>query len=208
MKIAPVDYTTFWSLVTSKALMPQYIQGGDQYAVFALEGNVSWETTVAIDGGANQTDFEANHKANCNKPLEIKAGAGRPIRVAASPQPINTTQHFKGYQFAVPASTTTSTFTVSFPSDVYIRGGHLYIDSINTIDSASVLSCDAYYTAYDVNVVPGILDGVRLISGMKLDFLSAESMYLPSEYEFIFTITCGAGQTTAFNVNILVEYFL
>jgi hypothetical protein len=78
MKIASIDYTTFWSLVSSKSLLPQYIDGGDCYSIFAVEDNISWETIAQKDGTANQTDFETNHLASCNQPLEYRSIDGLP----------------------------------------------------------------------------------------------------------------------------------
>lgn len=78
MKNASVDYTTFWSLVSSKSLLPQYIDAVDTYLLFAVEGSVCWEVNFLKDGGVNQIDFETNHKAFCNQPLEYRSVDGLP----------------------------------------------------------------------------------------------------------------------------------
>src|SRR5579863_4941617 len=78
MKIASVDYTTFWSLVSSKGLLPQYVDVGNVYNVFAVEDNISWETTIDKDGGTNQTDFETNRQSTCNQQLEYRSTDGLP----------------------------------------------------------------------------------------------------------------------------------
>src|SRR5690349_12185197 len=116
MKQVPVDYSTFWSLVSSKALLPQYSETVDTYYLFAIESAISWEVSVIKDGGANQQDFETNHKAGCNFPLKIKAGVGRPLRVSASPQPSGTVEHWKGFQITVPIGQTSGYVDISFPS--------------------------------------------------------------------------------------------
>src|SRR5579863_2214384 len=125
MKLVPVTYSTFWSLVASKNLLPQYTATVDTYYLFAIEDSISWEVTVPMDGGANQTDFEENHKANCNQPLEIKAAAGRPLRVSASPQPLSTIQHWQGYQLTLPAGQMSAYVDISFPNLVYLHGGYI-----------------------------------------------------------------------------------
>src|SRR5579864_5502428 len=67
MKEVGVDYSTFKSLVTNKGLLTQYVDNGNQYFIFAAEADISWETVVQKDGGANQTDFETNYKSTANK---------------------------------------------------------------------------------------------------------------------------------------------
>jgi hypothetical protein len=78
MKEASLDYPTFWALVSSKSLLPQYVDTGDRYIIFAAESSISWETVVQKDGGTNQVDFEANHQASCNDPLEYRSKDGIP----------------------------------------------------------------------------------------------------------------------------------
>jgi hypothetical protein len=78
MYTASIGYSIFWSLVSSKELLPQYIDGGDRYVIFAVESNVVWETIVQKDGGANQIDFETNHQSSCNAPLEYRSVDGIP----------------------------------------------------------------------------------------------------------------------------------
>lgn len=76
MKQVPVTYATFWTLVSSKNLLPQYSATVDSYYIFAIEDSISWEVTVPMDGGADQTDFETNHKSTCNQPLEYRSNDG------------------------------------------------------------------------------------------------------------------------------------
>lgn len=83
MKIASVDYSTFWLLVSSKNLLPQYYDGGNAYYLFAIEDNISWETVINKDNGSNQLDFEQNHQSNCNQPLEYRSVDGLP-KIASS----------------------------------------------------------------------------------------------------------------------------
>jgi len=83
MKIAPLDYSTFWPLISTKNLLPQFLDTGDTYQVFALESNISWETFIAKDGGHNQLDFETNYKATCNQPLEYRSVDGLPKYASA-----------------------------------------------------------------------------------------------------------------------------
>jgi len=202
MKLVPVDYATFWSLVTSKALLPQYNETVDTYYVFAIEGTISWEVTVPKDGGDNQTNFEASHKAGCNLPLEIKAGPGRPIRSAPSPQPINTVQHWKGYKLTIAAGQTTTFIDVSFPSLVYIKGGQFYCG--NTQDSDSV-SVDLYYG--NTLILPSLVDTCYLVDNMLVPFISPESMALAPEMKLRVTFN-GTSALTARTVYALLEYYV
>ena len=83
MKLAPVDYSTFWSLISSKNLLPQYVETVDSYYLFAIEDSISWEVTVPKDSGSNQTDFEINHKSSCNLPMEFRSTEGL-LKIASS----------------------------------------------------------------------------------------------------------------------------
>lgn len=83
MKNAPVDYITFWSLISSKGLLPQYTEDVDVYMLFAIENNISWEHTITKNGEFEQTDFETNHKSSCNLPMEFRSTDGL-LKVASS----------------------------------------------------------------------------------------------------------------------------
>lgn len=83
MKQACVDYSTFWTLVVAKGLLPQYTEDVDGYILFAIEGNISWESNFRKDGSESQIDFEANRKASCNQPLEFRSTEGL-LKIASS----------------------------------------------------------------------------------------------------------------------------
>jgi hypothetical protein len=54
-------YSQFKTIVSSKTL--QIIYGdlrSDSYHIMALDGQITYETFIAKDGGADQIDFEAN----------------------------------------------------------------------------------------------------------------------------------------------------
>jgi hypothetical protein len=69
MRIANISYTQWKSILASNDLTANYLENPDSYDLFAVEYNISWETKILKDGGSNQTDFEANYKANANQPL-------------------------------------------------------------------------------------------------------------------------------------------
>lgn len=208
------DFKT--TCIINKALLIQYEDLGTQYHIVAPEGNtLVWEITVLKlldDGTANpdSTDFETNYKPTANKPLEIKAGAGRPMRVSASPQPINTAQKFKGFQLTVPANATSGVLNISFPQDIYLKGGTILTATPFAIDDT--ISLDGVYTAYNMVVVPLIVDNVFLPLSIdqKLDFTSQESMYLASAFSLRLTINSpsGAAVNTARVLNILMTYYV
>ncbi len=205
MKTASVEYLTFWSLVSSKNLLPQYIDGGVCYSIFATENNISWETIVQKDGGSDQTDFETNHKASCNLPLEVKAGAGRPIRVSASPQPDNTVEHWKGYQLVLPAGQTSAYIDVSFDSTIYLHGG--YIVSAD-VDFDDYVQADVLVAANNAEYIPGIISNAYMIPNIPVSFESNESMIFPTSVKIRVTLTTAEANTTDVYANILVDYFI
>jgi len=204
MKLAPVTYTTFWSLVSSKSLLPQYIETADTYYLFAIEDSISWEVTVLMDGGANQTDFEENHKASCNQPLEIKAAAGRPMRVSASPQPLNTVQHWQGYQLTLPAGQMSAYVDISFPNLVYLHGG--YIISSDT-DLNDYIQADVLLVANSAEYIPGLISNAYMIPNAQVSFESYESMAFPPTVKIRVTLSTATPNLTDVHANILVDYF-
>jgi hypothetical protein len=205
MKTASVDYSTFWTLVSSKSLLPQYVNSVDTYLVFAIEDNISWEVNIPKDGGSNQTDFETNHQASCNQPLEIKAGPGRPIRVSASPQPENTVEHWKGYQLVLPAGQTSAYVDVSFSSMVYLHGG--YIVSAD-VDFDDYVQADVLIAANNAEYIPGIISNAYMIPNLPVSFESAESMAFPTSVKIRVTLTTADVNATDVHANILVDYFI
>lgn len=205
MKIANVTYSQWKALLTARGLLPQYIEDPNGYDLFALESNLSWETRIIKDGGSDIVDFEANVKPTANKPLEIKAGPGRPPRTSASPQPINTMQHFKGYKLTLPILETSAYVDISFPSLVYVKGGHFYCSSILADD---YLNVDVLYGANDMVIVPGLVTNCYLVPNTPVPFESAESMTLAPELKLRVTLNGTSSAVTARTVYIIAEYFV
>lgn len=206
MKTVNVDYSQFKSLLSSKALLGQYKELSDRYELFAIEGvYVSWETTILKDSDEG-TDFEVNHKANYNKPLEIKAGPGRPPRMAPSPQPINTIQKFKGFMLTIPANETTATLDVQWASkDIYLKGGIIKA-GVDMVSPTDTMKMDVLYAANDMLIVPNILESIPLHNGGSLSFSSPESMYLAKELKLRITVSCSSALVDR-HIHIIAEYF-
>lgn len=201
--------------ITKKALSIQYEDLGPQYRIIGPEGNLTWEIVLnkTLDDGSDNpdvTDFEAHFKSTANMPLEIRAGVGRPPRVSASPQPINTIQKFKGFQLTVPANATSGTMDISFPQDIYLKGGMIQNATTFAIDDKITL--DGVYIAYNMVVVPKIVDGVYLPQSIdqKMDFTSPESMYLATAFCLRITVNSpsGASVNTDRVLNILITYYM
>jgi hypothetical protein len=141
MKNATVDYATFWSLVSSKMLLPQYIDAGDTYLIFAIENGISWEVNILKDGGSNQIDFETNHKASCNEPLEYRSEDGLPM-VASSMFVDDLSFYADGSQglLQVPSGTTQYIkYQISAPTVFALSGMDVYWYNANWGD---YLNCE------------------------------------------------------------------
>lgn len=82
MKIVDLDYSQFKSMITSKGLLLQYKETESQYELFAVELNISWESTL-LKGSDDATDFETNYKATSNLPLEYRSVDGLPKYASA-----------------------------------------------------------------------------------------------------------------------------
>lgn len=198
------SYVAFKSLVSVKGMLPQYADGGDTYFLFAVEANVSWQYTLIKDSGSDQTDFETNYQSLCNKPLEIKAAAGRPIRVSASPQPDSTVQHWQGYQLILPAGQLSAYLDITFSSTVYLHGG--YIVSAD-VDYDDYIQADVLLVANSAEYIPGIINTAYMIPNLPVSFESNESMSFPTAVKIRVTLATATANTADVHANILVDYF-
>ena len=199
-------WASFKSLVATKGLAIQYTENTNTYDLFGPEaGSFMWHYTMLMDGGSDQTDFETNFKPTANAPLEIKAGAGRPMRVSASPQPDNTIEHWKGYQLTIPAGQTSAYVDVSFSSTVYLHGG--YIVSAD-VDFDDYVQADILIAANNAMYVPGIVSTAYMIPNLPVSFESAESMVFPTSVKIRVTLNTANADATDTHANILVNYFV
>ncbi len=204
MKEVGLSYTAFKTLVSAKQLLPQYVDTGSSYEVFAIESHICWECIVQKDGGSDQTDFETNYESTCNMPVEIKAGVGRPIRVSASPQPEGTVEHWQGYQLVLPAGQLSAYVDISFSHTVYIHGG--YIISADT-DLNDYVQADVLVVANSAEYLPGIINTAYMIPNAPVSFESAESMEFPTSLKIRVTLSTATANTADVHANILVDYF-
>jgi len=206
MKNVNVSSWAAWkSLVLAKGMLPQYIESSDRYDLFAIEANISWEFNILKDGGADVTEFEVSYKSTYNKPLEVKAGPGRPTRVAASPQPINTVQRWKGYKLTLPTGQTSAYLDISFGVLIYLKGGIIVPDG--EADGSCRLSLDVLYGANDMVILPGILDGCYIMSDQPVNFVSPEAMAVAPELKIRLTISTESPLEEDRTVFITAEYF-
>jgi hypothetical protein len=77
MKTVDLNYSQLKTIVTSKGLLLQYKETANQYELFAVEANVSWETVI-LKNSDDATDFETNLKSTANAPLEYRSIDGLP----------------------------------------------------------------------------------------------------------------------------------
>jgi hypothetical protein len=194
------DYKT---LVSSKMLLMQYSETASTYHVFSSEANVFMWCISLLKGSSDGTDFENNYKSTINKPLENKAGAGRPERVAASPQPNNTVEHWKGYQIALTSGNQSAYVDVEFSADIYLKGGRIISLDVDEDDYVSV---EARLKSNDAVYMPGLIETAYMLPNVALSFLSEECMLFPSILKLRITLTCPAADKNV-TANILVDYF-
>lgn len=138
MKQASVDYITFWSLVAAKILLPQYYDGGNVYYLFAVEDSISWETIIQKDGGSDQLDFEQNHQASCNQPLEYRSVDGLP-KVASAMFVDNLSYWVDGSNgILVVASNQTGYVRTNFLTNFSLNGVDIHWASANLGDAVNL----------------------------------------------------------------------
>lgn len=198
-------WTDYKTLVSSKKLLMQYEDTPNRYHVFSQEAGVFMWRISLPKGSAEATDFENNYKATANAPLECKADAGRPERVAPSPQPNNTTEAWKGFHLNLGSSDASGTIDISFSSNVYLKGGEVYSEDADPEDTVKVdvvlVSNPAYVVTAD------LLKDVYMLKNYPIRFMSSECMYLPSTVMLRVTYTKKTGDTTTRSISALADYF-
>jgi hypothetical protein len=199
------SWTEFKTLVSEKQLLPQYREDARAYELFAAEGQVFMWTILLLKGSSEANDFESGLKAQSNKPIEIKGGAGKPQRTAASAQPLGTVESWKGFHKESAAGEATFTFDIWIGAPVYLKGGVLYSDDCTCED---FVSADIVLKANpSVVIVPKILDTVYLLPNAMIPFMSEESMLLPAEAMIRATYTKKEGDTAARCLSALMDFF-
>jgi len=131
-----LDYAEFKAAITSRKLSWQYIEKGDSYFLFSIDGVVEFNCVIP-PVGSDATDFENNYKSGANKPIEVKGASDRPHRSSPSPQPADTVEVWQGYHITLDGITNT-TYDISFPTNVYLHGGKAYSPDFQVGDKIQV----------------------------------------------------------------------
>lgn len=204
-KMEVASWSDFKTLVTSKALLPQYVEGPDRYDIFATEhGEFSWQVSVLKDT-TDGDDFEDNYKAGYNKPLEIKAGAGRTERVCVSPQPNNTVEKWKGYEISCGDSDSSVSIDISFGTKIYLRGGE--------IKSKDVVNGDKFKAEIQMQIggvwttVMTPMEDIYLLPSMRETVKGDDCMEFPTTYRLKITFT-PVSTGTAKKIYIVLDYYV
>jgi hypothetical protein len=198
------SWTEMKSLVSTKQLLLQFVENAGSYELAASEGqSFIWSYSMSKENTSEILDFETNFKAKANAPLENKAGVGRPERVAASPQPNNTVEHWKGYQITLEQGQTTAYVDIEFSTDVYLKGGRII--SLD-VDGDDYISVEARVRANDAIYLPGLIETAYMLPNVALSFLSEECMLFPSILKLRINLTCPAADK-GITANVLVDFF-
>ena len=206
MIIVPIaSWTDFESLVSSKKLLMQYSEDPAGYEIYAPEGEIFVWNIHLLKGTSDGDDFEDNHKATSNKPLFVRGGADRPMRVSASPQPDGTVEHWKGYEISCGSGDSSKTIDVTFASKVYLRGGTMY--------SAEVVAGDKFKAEVQADVGGGTwvtvltpMEDIFLLANIPTVVTSPECMEMPTTTRLRVTFT-PSSTGVAKKVYFFVNYF-
>jgi len=198
-------WAEFKSLVASKVMIPQYSESSTKYHLVAPEsGILLWSYVLLKDGGSDVTDFENNYKSSWNKPLEIRPGVDKPIRVASSAQPLATTEHWKGFH-ATNDTDNEFTFDIAFSSNVWLRGGKVFSSDIKEGDriNASMVLVSSPTTVVHAE----ILNDVGMIPNVPIGFESAESLLMPTAVMLRVTVTKQGSEISTRTIHAICSYF-
>jgi hypothetical protein len=72
------SWVDFKILVSTKALLMQYMEKVDTYEIFAPEAQTFLWNISLLKNSDDAVDFETNYKASCNQPLEYRSTDGLP----------------------------------------------------------------------------------------------------------------------------------
>jgi hypothetical protein len=198
------SWSSFEALIASKKLLMQYVETPTAFEIYAPEADTFlWHITL-LKGTSDGDDFENNHKATANAPLEIKAGPGRPQRVCISPQPDGTYWHEKGYVLECGANDSTAELIVSFSAKVYLNGGEIV--------SPSVVEGDKFKGEVQTQIggnwttILAPLEDIYMLPNLKSVVRSDECMEMPTTYRLKITFT-PAATGTAKKLYVKLDYF-
>lgn len=207
MQVMEVNtWTEFKTLVATKLLLMQYTELGSKYDVYASEGLFMWHCSIdkVTPTSSDQTDFETNFKSTANAALENKAAAGRPERVAASPQPNNTTEKWKGFHVEMDITDSSAIIDITFDTSVYLKGGIIYSNDCSNGDH---IKADIVLKANPAYVIKAnILQNVYMLQNTIIPFMSSECMLMPSTVMLRVTYT-KTDTETKMSVSALADYF-
>lgn len=147
----PLNWTTFKTQVTTGYLPYRYICVDNTYFIYAMDGSFEYETSIPMDGGADQLDFETNLKnAAFLTFTQFDTDGAEIVRTKAAK---------KGWSFwAVPVEITTATLGTMFAQ---------------TSDGANIpwITCKIYDGNNTEITTPG-LAGINLTACVKtvIDF--------------------------------------
>jgi hypothetical protein len=177
-----VGYTTWLGIEGLKAyivanhLPIQRNNEGTSWYVFASDDGIIHETRIVKDSGNDQVDFEASF-SSLTAPLQIRSAHNKPYRMAASAQPENSTERWKGFHLELSTEETTGTITIGFDNLVFLRGGVIYSDSCSNKD---YLDVDIVWKEYpSMIIMPNFLQTIHMNKIVPISFLSAECMNFP-----------------------------
>lgn len=142
MKEISVEWSQFKTEVTNRIMNPQWIDDGNTYSVYAVDGFLLFNISL-IKGTSDCDEFEADYKDIWNRPQVMRSNETGLERLYGSPRPEGTSTYFCGQGDDVgvsPAvvgggqeifvdmttSDTTKTIYLDFAEDIYPKDGLVF----------------------------------------------------------------------------------
>lgn len=193
------------TVIVGKKLAFQEQESTSHYDLYAQEGAFLWGYSILKDGGADVLDYETNHRANRNLPVEVRGEAGKPMRVTPSSQPMGKSSKWKGFRHKDTAGQNSFFFLMEHNDEIYLRGGRVYCENSDPDDKIQVdivLKSDT-----SVVVDPLMLESIYITPASWVPFISDESMKFPNTVALKVTYTKKSGDTTNRNVDAIMDFF-
>lgn len=197
-------WSAFETLVTDKKLLMQYTEDSAGYEIFAPEGSTFlWHIRV-LKETADGDDFEDNHKSTANKPLYVRSGALRPMRVSASPQPDGTTEKWKGYEIDCGSGDSSKSIDITFGTLIYLRGGIATSDDVAAGDKFKVEIQMQIGGVWTTIMTP--MEDIFMLPGKRVEVVSPECMEFATTLRMHVTFT-PAQTGTQKKIYIILDYY-
>jgi len=202
-----VTWAIFKSLVDTKSLSIQYVDLTESYYLKLFDGLFNLDCVVNKDGGADQTDFEANYKTVGNKALVTSTAVQALTPFGAKTLNINGVikklfARNTGMQFAVVTGSNTLTYTMTYAWAKLLGAEIVNCEALDTINFKVYDNAAGTYSGYP----NALLNQFGYTVNLPKDFYQRVSPYDSDVYVgMVMQLTYVSASNKTIGVNLLLN---